>query len=45
LKKRSRRKFMITEVIVSLCVIWAGIAFLIFRVDRRISSLERKINE
>lgn len=36
---------MITEVIISLCVIWAGIAFLLLRIDRRISSLERKINE
>lgn len=36
---------MITEVIISLCVIWAGIAFLLFRTDRRITLLERKVNE
>ncbi len=34
-----------TEVITALCVIWAGIALLLFRIDRKITSLERKINE
>lgn len=36
---------MITEVITALCVIWAGIVFLLFRIERRITSLERKVNE
>ncbi len=34
-----------TEILIALIIIWAGIAFLLFRIDRRITSLERKIDE
>lgn len=36
---------MITEILIALAVIWTGIALLLFRIDRRISSLERKLDE
>jgi len=34
-----------TEVLIALAVIWAGIAFLLFRIDRKLTALEKRINE
>lgn len=36
---------MTTEILIALCVIWGGIAFLILRIDRRLAKLERKLDE
>ena len=36
---------MINEVILSLVIIWGGIALFLYRLDRRITTLEGKIDE
>ncbi len=44
-KDESENKGMLTKVMIVVMIIWFGLAFYLFRLDRKISKLEKEINE